>query len=373
MKIRLAGTIFDECLALSEPHQIRASRMKQKKLESNLVPESVGLHATLLSSWVQVAYRTAIYMGLDADKIFDEAEIDLKLLQRPDSRIPSHKVKFVWDRSAQLSGCPAYGLKAAQVAYPGMYYSLSVTLSASSSIAELLNKLMRYRRIIDTIAINTLVETEEHLKFTWDPIVRYESQVGAEAWVACMLQICRWSAGTQLAPKLVTFAHPNNGDSDDYQHFFGGDVQFDMPGSAIYFLKSDAEKPLLTANAAIAAKNEQITAEYLSRVMRGDTINAVYSLLLSHMDRGTASVDFIASEMLMSSRSLQRKLNEAGTTYEHLLDDVRRELAVQYLNTQHISIQEIAHRLGFSNTSNFGRSFRRWTNKSPASYRNEKR
>ena len=91
--------------------------MRKALITTNLVPESVGLQATLISCWVQVAHRAATRFGLDADAIFVDAGIDPAVLYQPESRIPSHKVKSVWEMSAKLSGCPTYGLRAAEVAY----------------------------------------------------------------------------------------------------------------------------------------------------------------------------------------------------------------------------------------------------------------
>jgi len=71
----------------------------------------------------------------------------------------------------------------------------------------------------------------------------------------------------------------------------------------------------------------------------------------------------------MSLRSLQRRLNDEGTSYKDLLDETRRELASHYMAESHRSINEITYLLGFSEPSNFSRAFRRWTGCSPSAYR----
>ncbi len=78
----------------------------------------------------------------------------------------------------------------------------------------------------------------------------------------------------------------------------------------------------------------------------------------------------LANALHLSPRNLQRKLQQAGTTYQALLDQLRQELAYQYLQQSHLSINEISYRLGFCTVGSFSRAFRRWRGRSPSAYRN---
>ena len=71
----------------------------------------------------------------------------------------------------------------------------------------------------------------------------------------------------------------------------------------------------------------------------------------------------------MSRRTLQRKLAEADLTYQRLVDDTRRDLALRYIEDRAKSITELTFLLGFSGQSAFTRAFRRWTGASPTEYR----
>jgi AraC-like DNA-binding protein len=71
----------------------------------------------------------------------------------------------------------------------------------------------------------------------------------------------------------------------------------------------------------------------------------------------------------MTVRTLQRRLRAEKTGYKQILDDVRRELAVDYVSEPDLSIKEITYMLGFSEPSNFTRAFKRWTGTSPNAYR----
>ncbi|HLA32404.1 MAG TPA: helix-turn-helix transcriptional regulator, partial [Pseudomonas sp.] len=78
-----------------------------------------------------------------------------------------------------------------------------------------------------------------------------------------------------------------------------------------------------------------------------------------------------AAALHTSGRSLRRHLSSMGTSYQQVLDEVRKRLALQYLSTTHLPLYEIAYLLGFNDPSNFRRAFKKWTGKLPSYYRSE--
>jgi transcriptional regulator GlxA family with amidase domain len=80
-------------------------------------------------------------------------------------------------------------------------------------------------------------------------------------------------------------------------------------------------------------------------------------------------IEHVASSLCMTSRTLSRRLAAEGMTYSDLLARVRHALALDYLRTTRLSIEEIAAALGFSDANSFRQAFRRWSGKSPADYR----
>lgn len=95
----------------------------------------------------------------------------------------------------------------------------------------------------------------------------------------------------------------------------------------------------------------------------------VQQRLLRQLRDDTPGIEVVAEQMAMSVRSLQMKLKEEGTSYQKILNDVRRSLAIAYLKQEpRVSKGEIAHMLGFSEISVFSRTFKKWTGKSPSEY-----
>jgi len=100
-----------------------------------------------------------------------------------------------------------------------------------------------------------------------------------------------------------------------------------------------------------------------------ELVSRVRTEVAAQMTDGRASVEDVARALSLSSRTLQRRLERAGTTFASLIDDARRAAALTHLRNPRVAIKEAAFLVGFSEPSTFYRAFRRWTGATPASYR----
>src|SRR4030095_9273717 len=91
--------------------------------------------------------------------------------------------------------------------------------------------------------------------------------------------------------------------------------------------------------------------------------------MIDMLSNGEPSRKALAERLHMSERTLARRLRERGISFRGLLDDVRKELGLGYMEEQRHAVTDVAYLLGFSDQSNFARSFRRWTGFTPSQYR----
>jgi AraC-like DNA-binding protein len=92
----------------------------------------------------------------------------------------------------------------------------------------------------------------------------------------------------------------------------------------------------------------------------------VQALLASLLPKGPPHRDDVAAQMMMSERTLQRRLAEEGTSFTNLVDDTRRELARQSLSAGELSLKMLSFQLGFSEPSAFYRACKRWFGMAPS-------
>lgn len=95
----------------------------------------------------------------------------------------------------------------------------------------------------------------------------------------------------------------------------------------------------------------------------------VESLILPVLHTGDANMQTVAAKMGVGAKTLFRNLKAEGVTFEQVLDDLRRRLALDYLAGQKVSVNETAYLVGFSDAATFSRAFKRWTGASPSAIR----
>lgn len=114
---------------------------------------------------------------------------------------------------------------------------------------------------------------------------------------------------------------------------------------------------------------ERHARAYINTQQRSDTYSYKVSMLLLHQLKSQSpGIEIVADHLTMSVRSLQMKLKDEGTSYQKILNSVRKSLAIAYLRERKVSKGEIARLLGFSEISVFSRTFKKWTGKSPSEY-----
>lgn len=138
------------------------------------------------------------------------------------------------------------------------------------------------------------------------------------------------------------------------------------PAVSLTFSASDAKRPFLTANEQMwetfAPELSRRLTDLDSDAALSDRVSAV---LLEYLPSGLATIEAVAEKLIMSKRTLQRKLNAEGTSFQDILKDVRKELALHYLTGSRLTATEISYLLGFEDSNSFFRAFNQWTGHTP--------
>ena len=138
---------------------------------------------------------------------------------------------------------------------------------------------------------------------------------------------------------------------------------------AITFDRKYWDMPILTANYALQESLlQKVNAVSSGKLASDSWQDKVQQYLLKNAYLGIVPLDEIAANFNVSPRSLQRKLKDERVTYQEIADDVRKSLALHYLETGGYYAKEISYMLGYNELSAFSRAFKRWTGKAPAGY-----
>jgi AraC-like DNA-binding protein len=114
---------------------------------------------------------------------------------------------------------------------------------------------------------------------------------------------------------------------------------------------------------------DQYIIRYLAELDKNNIVQRVKGAIIDMLPSGGVCDEKVAQQLNMSTRSLQRKLQDVSTTFSKLLDEVRQEIAEHYIHDPTVSLTEIAFILGYSEYSSFWRAYKRWTQTSPSAIR----
>jgi AraC-like DNA-binding protein len=166
----------------------------------------------------------------------------------------------------------------------------------------------------------------------------------------------------------VAFAFPKPSYADLAQDLFNCEVRYDQSWTGCTMSVHLLDVPLKQADPAMFQAAEAICQQELNKLTQKGLLSERIRRLMLEKQNGFPSLQVTARMFNMTPRTLHRRLLDEGTSYQDLLEDVRRSLAMEHLKSGHMSVQEVAYTLGYTDVSNFRRAFKRWTNLSPSAY-----
>jgi AraC-like DNA-binding protein len=329
------------------------------------------MSGSTISSWALLVAKALEAEGQDSNVLFLRAGLDPAKLTDPDARFSAEGMIRLWRLAARVTGNVYFGLEAANFWHPTTMNALGYSWMASDSLRDALARMARYGRIVSTMVDMRFEEFDDHFVFEFAPHTAGTDMPpeAIDAGLATFVSMCRTSYGDDFHPLRVVTQRPEFDDPTRYLAFFGAPVEFSAQDNILYFSKESLEAHLPTANARLARINDRVITEYLAQFEKDSTSMRVRARLVDLLSAGDVSQQDVADSLHMSLRTLQRKLNEENTSYKTLLEEIRRQLAGQYLRQACLSVSEVTYLLGFSEPSNFTRAFKRWTGHTPSEFR----
>lgn len=288
-----------------------------------------------------------------------------------DSRLPHTVAMALLERTVEATGDQELGLHAAEAFTPEDVDVFDRAICSSETIRDAIETMSRYLRLLHDAA-QLALEVE-------GPVAAWSFGVSSDlTWLpqcsdyaaGLLLHLLRRASGGTLELREVRLRHDAPADASEYERFFGAKVQFGSVEDALVF------------DARILTASVQTRDPGLYRIMRrhADMLmqrlppaprfrDAVEAAIRSQLESRQLDLDQLTRRLGVSERTLRRRLEQEGTSYLELLEEVRRELALRWLSRSGRRISEIAFILGFSRTPSFYKAFHRWTGMAPARYR----
>ena len=311
------------------------------------------------------------------EPILKAAKLDRAKIDADGARIPITAHAAIFELAAQSVDDDCLGLRfgaTRDVRDAGLIGYLGI---ASQTLGDALRNLSRYSHVFsDAIEVdvsNLAKSGDLRWAFRISGILRTRQMIEFSA--ANLVQATRQLTGRNIVPVELTFAHPRNEHLDSFDRFFGCKVLFGEAENRLRFRSSDLLTHLVNADDRLLA----LLRSYCDEILGSHTqkspplVGEIERLIVQRLTGGEAKADTIAAELGMTRRTLTRRLTELGTSFQSLLEGLRKELAQRYLRDSGINMAEIAFLLGYTETSTFNHAFKRWTGKTPRQMRRETR
>jgi AraC-like DNA-binding protein len=285
----------------------------------------------------------------------------------PTNLQPEHFFRF-WQALDDEAADPALPIRIARTISVETFAPPIFAAICSPDLNVAAERIARYKPLIGPMRMRVeRSETETTLEIVWPEHLRPPRALALMElifWVA----LARLATRAEIRPRRMTALDPP-ADAEPFRRYLGIPV---TPGDArtLTFSAEDAARPFLTANEPMWEFFEPDLRRRLSELDAGSTVTErVRAVLLELLPAGEATMEIVARRLVLSARTLQRRLQDEGTSFRAVLDSTRERLARHYLSSSALPAAEISFLLGYEDPNSFYRAFHGWTGDTPEGVR----
>jgi len=313
-------------------------------------------------------------LGVRASAVLRRAGLPQAFVDQPRVLLNTKELFALWRAVGEVSANPAIGLQLGTENRTERFHPIGLAALSSENFGAAIDQMARYKQL--TCPEEILQEKDDgewRIQFHWLLADEVESPVLIECAFSWVLSIARQGTGTRLSPVQVEFVQPRAHVKTIERHF-GCPVVCGALRNAIVFRAADAQRPFVTRNAELLAMLAPQLEEELKQENKDENFAERVRIAIQQKLTGRRpTIEDIADALHVSSRTLQRRLQEEGSGFQRVLDEARHQLARHYLNNSFLELNEAAYLLGYEDGNSFVRAFRTWEGVPPATWREQQR
>lgn len=313
------------------------------------------VRAAALTNYFDVAQQ----VGLNPLPLLSNAGLSRAILANPDHKIPASAVVTLLEESARAADCQSFGLRMAETRQISDFGAVGLLITHQPTLREVLLALINYRHLLNEALTLHVSDVGKQI------IIRQEvvtdppmySRQATELALGVLSRAGNALLGSHWKPERALFLHEAPSDLQLHRRIFRCKLEFGSEYNGFICAAADLDYPCSAANPALARYAEQLLQSLPKagdRSIESEVHEAIYLL----MPMGRATVEQVAQSLAMNVRTLQRQLEEHGVTFSGLVNTVRRELAVRYIEGGQHSLGHVAELLGYSTQTSFTRWFK---------------
>jgi len=313
--------------------------------------------------------------GVNVAAALAPLELDDQILEDNTRRISLAQFEAVVAALIGGSNDPLFGLHTSETIEPA-YYSVHGYLALNcATLREALSMIPIYEKIVGDMGVSDFVYRNQKTLLRWqsqllNPLVQRHVR---ENILASWFRFTQQYLKVEENPAAVWFEHsaPETAAlKEDYEALFQCPVEFDQPCTGIWIADDYLDQRIAQADQNLLQVLQDHATSLLHELEKGLTLSdQIKGMLRLMLNSRIPSSELIADKLGISVRTLQRKLAEENSSYKDVLNELRQELALHYVQNSSLTFDVIAKKLGFSEPRSFYRSFKQWTGKTASQIR----
>jgi AraC-like DNA-binding protein len=308
-------------------------------------------------------------LGYDKRALLAAAGVDFSNSDDPDARVPCQAIGDMFGYAMRTRPMKNLGMKLAAETPIGAFPLLDYLIVTCETVAHGINQLSRYFRLNDAPYALEIREDEDPVRVIFHGT---RDSLTFEFGVSLVVLHLREETENRLNAACVNFTHRPD-DVAEMQQALGCPVRGGDNWNGFALSREAWGLPMRRRDPILRGVLERHAKEVIVRLPADDDVTGeIRRVIMSRIPQGETEIQSVARSLATSSRSLQRRLSAAGTSYQELLDSTRREAATRYLQDRRLSIGEVAYLLGYSEPPAFHRAFKRWNGITPQEFRRQR-
>lgn len=299
-------------------------------------------------------------LGGDPLTLALQCGLDPAALYSPDLPVQGHAVVEFFESAAETTGCSDFGIRLSSRQSFAVLGPLWLAMLRGQNVQDALTLLAKFFYLhTDGALVGLELQADGSAFLTYSLVagLNTRDRQTMELGLALLCNELRRHCGTTWMPKSVLFCHAPTSKQGSYQRCFGPSLRFNQDRNALWLDASSLRTPLAVGS---GAAHGMMTSLLVTQ--RDDALavaSKVEGLIRALLPFSTCDRESVAQLANFSQRSLQRRLAEAGTTFQQLRDQVRADIALKYLRQSNLRVTQISEILGYSQPSAFTRAFSR--------------
>ncbi|MES2264870.1 MAG: AraC family transcriptional regulator [Pseudomonadota bacterium] len=324
--------------------------------------------------FVHSALEPVLERGIDAADVLREAGLSPALLASPQARVTAHSFSTLWLGVARLLDDELFGQDSRRMKV-GSFAMLCQTLVHCPTLGEALPCMTRFFNLLLDDFQCSVDSDERHARLVIRDrragpprIFGYETLLMLQHGVAC------WLAGRRISVLSAAFAYPEPSRSAEYQRMYSEQLSFDREATSLTFDRACLDLPVVQNSATLRDFVRGAPANIVLKYKNSGGLAAQIRRRLRAAARTEwPDFDTLAHSLNKTPSTLRRRLEDEGQSFQAIKDQLRRDIAIDYLCHSRKSVTDIAAELGFAEASAFHRAFKKWTGAGPGEYRQRMR